>query len=64
MSNQKAALEWDSLAKTSEGQEILDFYTRFLFLPEFMEEGLEYSVKRGREEVFKDKLEALSKKMR
>jgi hypothetical protein len=64
LSNQKTAFEWDSLAKTSEGQEILDFYTRFLFLPEFMEEGLEYSVKRGREEVFKDKLEALSKKMR
>jgi hypothetical protein len=62
--NKQEAFEWDNLAKTSEGQEILDFYTRFLFLPEFMEEGLEYTVKRGREEVFKEKLEALSKKLR
>jgi hypothetical protein len=62
--NKEEAFNWDSLAKTSEGQAVLDFYTRYLFLPEFMEEGLEYTVKKGREEVFKEKLEALSVKMR
>jgi len=58
------AFDWDSLAQSASGQEVLDFYVRFLFFPDFIGDHLPYDTKKSLEEVFKSKLETVSKKMR